>query len=218
MKCLALLFVLILYLPTVFAEEITINLTLDILPDEKNIACNTSIDIETEKDIYQNGERIAFKNLIGDRNHEFIIEYWIEDLDGNILKRRTKTKNLNTKYFTPKIVEENNLLIIKNKLYLDCEGADKTYSEKIILVKNPDFSKENKNSDFFENDLSKYIDTKQKPELRKDDNTVEILSEKTVYKSENEKKRKITFYMMFATFLVLLFILIFKKKIFDKFI
>ena len=218
MKCPALLFVLILYLPTVFAGEITINLTLDILPDEKNTACNTYIDIETEKDIYQNGERIAFKNLIGDRNHGFIIEYWIEDLDGNILKKRTKTKNLNTKYFTPKIVEENNLLIIKNELYLDCEGADKTYSEKIILVKNPDFSKENKNTDFFENDLSKYTDTKPKPELRKDDNTVEILSGKTVYKSENEKKRKITFYMMFATFLVLLFILIFKKKIFDKFI
>jgi len=103
-----------------------------------NIPCNVSLTIETEKLIYEKGEKIKFKNLLNNDSFNYRIEYWVEDLFGNIFKKRYETANLNKKSYTPKIDTKVEVLkIMANISYLACNDSNKSdnYFETLIIVK-----------------------------------------------------------------------------------
>jgi|TARA_B100000315_G_C14570499_1_gene585219 hypothetical protein len=122
----------------VFAEEIVIELVLNITEESNN--CNYSISINSKKLMYENNEKISFQNVLDKDLSVFKIEYWIEDLFGHIIKKTRNTTNLNTKYYTPKIDEKSKVLIIKNILRVNCQNIGRNSSEKIMIVKNDYFN------------------------------------------------------------------------------
>jgi hypothetical protein len=110
--------------------------------------CNATINIilKNSSMIYENNVPIKFQNKIEvDESVQveqgYIIEYWIEDLFGNIVKNKVITNNQDDKSFTPKIEETDKILVIKaalknysiNNYY--CNGSY-DLDEKIFLVKN----------------------------------------------------------------------------------
>ncbi|MCK5107297.1 MAG: hypothetical protein KAQ83_01080 [Nanoarchaeota archaeon] len=108
------------------------------------IYCNISINLTTDKQIYNNHEQIKYNHQINNPSHQFIIEYWIEDLFNNIIKSKTNTTNLNQKSYTPNIEEQEKTLILKNQLYINsCINSGKTNSQKIITIKNNNTKPEN---------------------------------------------------------------------------
>jgi len=110
-----------------------------------NISCNISLIIETEKLIYENGEKVSFKNKLNNDSFKYKIEYWIEDLFGNVYKKTYTTENLNKKSYTPKIDSNVEVLkIIANITYLACNDTNKSdnYFEKLFIVKNDEYKKE----------------------------------------------------------------------------
>ncbi|MBW2999410.1 lamin tail domain-containing protein [Candidatus Woesearchaeota archaeon] len=97
--------------------------------------CNASIDILTGKELYQSGEQIKFKFNLSNNSQEFIIEYWVEDLFGEILKNKRNTTNLNEKSYTPKINEADKVILIRANLFVDCSN-DSFSASKQLVVKN----------------------------------------------------------------------------------
>ncbi len=110
-----------------------------------NVSCNISLTIETEKLIYESGEKISFKNKLNNDSFNYRIEYWVEDLFGKIFKKRYETSNLNKKSYTPKIKTKVEVLkIIANISYLACNDSNKSdnYFETLIIVKGEPNKKE----------------------------------------------------------------------------
>ena len=110
-----------------------------------NISCNVSLRIETEKLIYDNNEKVSFKNILNNDSFNYKIEYWVEDLFGNVFKKSYITENLNKKSYTPKIDSKVEVLkIISNLTYLACNDTNKTdnYFEALLIVKNKDYKEE----------------------------------------------------------------------------
>lgn len=99
--------------------------------------CNISLGLITEKNIYSNLERIDFYNTLDNESLPFVIEYWIEDIFGSIIKSKTNTTNTNQKSYTPSIEEPEKTLIIRNRLLsIACTNTGASSSEKQIAVKN----------------------------------------------------------------------------------
>jgi len=89
-----------------------------------NNKCNITLSIiiknsSTSSTIYENDASIKFQNKIEKDNRtnltnideEYVIEYWIEDLFGNIVKNKISTTNQDEKSFTPKIDEMDQYLL-----------------------------------------------------------------------------------------------------------
>ncbi len=114
-------------------------------PSEQPQECQPQLAISTPKDIYQNKEQIAMTFLL---NHTgaFIIEYGIEDLFGKIVKPYLNTTNLRTKTFTPRIAEQDKVLVIKAMLRVSCTDVI-TQAEKQVVVLNPDAALQNERRD-----------------------------------------------------------------------
>jgi|GEM_PF-4367095 hypothetical protein len=113
---------------------------------ENKKSCNAIINIiiKNSSTIYENNIPIKFQNKIEINetieSEEYIIDYWIEDLFGNIIKNKISTNNQDEKSFTPKIDEEDKILVIKNVLKnFSCNISNNT-SEKIILIKNSKYT------------------------------------------------------------------------------
>lgn len=117
-------------------------------------SCNVFISLETSKQIFENKEKIEFYNKLSENGHFFEIEYWIEDLDGNIVKSRITTTNTNKKSYTPSIKQKEKALVIKNRLVsINCENINnKTASEKLVVVKNPAYLEEPEECECSESD------------------------------------------------------------------
>lgn len=111
--------------------------------------CNITLDIKLKEDkkIYYNKEAIKFYNILNvspKQKVEFYIEYWIEDIYGNILKNKVQTNNLNEKTYTPNINDKTVAATFKNQIInITCEFGEPNIlnetSEKIIIIKNPYF-------------------------------------------------------------------------------
>jgi hypothetical protein len=66
----------------------------------------------------------------------YSIEYWVEDLFGKLIKNKVTTNNQDEKTFTPKIEEDDKVLVIKNNInYIDCDVIDNS-SETLLIIKN----------------------------------------------------------------------------------
>ncbi len=99
--------------------------------------CNVTIGISAQ-DIFED-DKIKFYNTLSNAfpgsSYDFEIEYWIEDLEGNIVKNRAVTANLQQKSWT---AGRKSAYIIKNKLkWTDCNSTSaKTSAEKVIVLRN----------------------------------------------------------------------------------
>ena len=102
--------------------------------------CSGSINIETSSDVIKSGESIKFSpNINYTDGLEFIIEYYITDIFGNIIKAKTNTTNTNQKSYTPNIKEEDKLFVINMGLYLLCDEIELVDSaQKNFVVYNED--------------------------------------------------------------------------------
>ena len=133
------IFLILILLPLCSAKlEETIELSVKV--EEPIIKCNNSISIHTARDLYEKGETIVFQNVLNNDTLNFSISYWIEDLFGEIVKKKVTTKNLNDKRYTPRFEGKTQILIIKNKLITNCYNQGINTSEKVLIIKNSDFS------------------------------------------------------------------------------
>jgi len=120
--------------------------------------CNASIyiSIKNESIFYENNAQIKFYNKLefnymtntstntvdnteNTETNNYSIDYWIEDLSGNIIKNKVTTTNQDEKSFTPKIDESDKIFIIKNYLRYTYCNTTRNSSEKIILIKNSNY-------------------------------------------------------------------------------
>jgi len=93
-------------------KKLLILLIFLILPEfAAAVSCNISISIEYK---LQDSGKIEFYNKLSNSSFDYTIEYWVEDIDGNIIKRKTNTTNQNKKSFTPK--NANKTIIIKSRI------------------------------------------------------------------------------------------------------
>ncbi len=128
------LVLILLIIPLAYTErivEVCYNQTISDVENE----CKINLSIETDKNYYNNKEKISFYNNLTPKNNNFIIEYWIENSTGSIIKEKLNTTNLNQKSFTP-YLKSSDTLKIKNKLIqIDCNNTSNiTYSEKEVFV------------------------------------------------------------------------------------
>ena len=67
------------------------------------------------------------------------IEYWIEDLFGNIVRKKTSTSSPDSKNWKANIEEEDRILYIKAQLYTTCNDTNlsNNLAQKLILITNP---------------------------------------------------------------------------------
>ncbi len=112
------------------------------------VFCNTSLYVDSDRDFYIAGDKIKIYNRISDKSIPFIIDYWVEDLAGNIVKDHVFTSNANSKQFTPDIDESDKVFVIKNRLsYVGCITPFLNMtSEKVIFFLNNDSSSQDPNS------------------------------------------------------------------------
>lgn len=98
--------------------------------------CDIALEIWTEKIIYEN-EAIKFRHLLNNESFDFVIDYWIEDLFGEIVKAKRNTTNLNEKSYTPSGIEGDMTLLIKSNVSVNCTDTNlsNNYAEKMIVIK-----------------------------------------------------------------------------------
>ncbi|HLC58871.1 MAG TPA: hypothetical protein VJI68_03335 [Candidatus Nanoarchaeia archaeon] len=98
-------------------------------------SCNIQLNLTTDKEYYKNGEKITINNILNNKSIDFDIEYWIENLNGSIIKNKTITKNTLAKQYTPKL-DNNSTLVIKNNLTtLNCININNnTYNELKVFI------------------------------------------------------------------------------------
>jgi len=124
------------------------NLTEDIV--EITDECSPKFAISTSKFIYENKAQVAFSFKLN-HSEDFIIEYGIEDMFGEIVKAFRNTTNLKTKTFTPKIKEKDKVLVVKAKLYVSCtEVIAEARKEFIVLNQNAEENYNEKNDEDIE--------------------------------------------------------------------
>ena len=108
--------------------------------DTRTIPCNISINLTTDRMFYLDNETVEFYNNLNDESFPYAIEYWVEDLFGNIFKKKINTTNTNQKSYSPKISEQDLVLLIKNYVYALCNDSNisDNSAEKMIIIKNTD--------------------------------------------------------------------------------
>lgn len=107
--------------------------------DSSLLSCELSLNITTDQNIiYQQDQSITFQPELNNESFSFSIEYWIEDLFGNILKNRLNTTNTNKKSWKTDIEEQDRVLFIKANLYPLCNDTNSSdnYAEKMFIVTN----------------------------------------------------------------------------------
>ncbi|MBW3014983.1 lamin tail domain-containing protein [Candidatus Woesearchaeota archaeon] len=111
--------------------------------DPSTIPCNISLNLSLERQVFENGEKVEFYNLLNNETFSYLIEYWIEDLFGDIRKSRYNTSNTNKKSWTPNIDEKDEGFLLKSRIaYVACndENINDNYDEKLFIVRNNGFS------------------------------------------------------------------------------
>jgi hypothetical protein len=109
-----------------------------VVVDTDLVPCNISLNLSTDKFIYNNSEAIKIYNVLSNGSYPFFIEYWIEDLFSNIIKERYNTSNTASKSYSPDISEADAVLVIKNRLaFIACNNSNnKTENSVMVIVKN----------------------------------------------------------------------------------
>ena len=115
--------------------------------DQLNISegsCFVILNLSTDKEVYEDGESVKINNSLSNKGFDFIIEYWIEDLEGEIVKSKVNTSNTNIKSYTPRIKAKEKALLVKNRLvFVDCDNSNELLeNEKVVIAKHSDYEEE----------------------------------------------------------------------------
>ncbi len=127
-----LILIILLIVPIAFGHPCneTENTTIKILPEGY---CDINLSLETDKNIYNNEEKILISNKLNEKNHNFTIEYWIE-ANNITIKDPVKTTNTNQKQFTPKLLETTYIKIKNNLTKIDCINVNNQTSNEVKVL------------------------------------------------------------------------------------
>lgn len=105
--------------------------------DTSGFSCDFGLQLKVNETLfYEQGQSIEFKPELNNKSFPFVIEYWIEDLFGEIVKPRLNTSNTNEKSWKINIQEQDRVLLLKAVAYPSC--TDLNYSdnaaEKMFIV------------------------------------------------------------------------------------
>ncbi|MEK6845187.1 MAG: hypothetical protein AABY26_00390, partial [Nanoarchaeota archaeon] len=122
--------------------------------DTTTVPCNMSLAIKTDDTMddtieysvktgslgfYQQDQSIKFTPELNAENYPYVIEYWIEDLFGNMVKPKYNTTNTNQKSWKAEIEEQDRVLWIKAKVYPFCKDVnleDNFAAQMLVVVNN----------------------------------------------------------------------------------
>ena len=105
--------------------------------DTSSFSCDISLHLKTNETIfYEHGQSIGFKPELNNKSFPFVIEYWIEDLFGSIVKPKTNTTNTNEKSWKTTIKEEDRVLFVRSVLYPSCTDQNQSdnLAETMFIV------------------------------------------------------------------------------------
>lgn len=109
--------------------------------DTSSFSCDLSLWLKTNETIfYKQGQSVEFKpelnNQLNNRSFPYLVEYWIEDLFGTIVKQKINTTNTNEKSWKANIKEQDRVLILKAAVYPSCDDLNlsNNAAEKIFIV------------------------------------------------------------------------------------
>jgi len=105
--------------------------------DTSATSCDLQLQIKTNQTIfYQHGQSIEFKPELNNHTFSFVIEYWIEDLFGEIVKPKINTTNTNQKSWKTNIKEQDRVLFLKAVVYPACNDGDysNNVAEEMFIV------------------------------------------------------------------------------------
>lgn len=114
-----------------------------LVADLETVSCDLSLSLNAEENlIYQQGQTIKFQPVLNEEIYPFSIDYWIEDLFGNIFKSKVTTSNTNQKSWKADIEETDKVLLIKAQVNPQCQDINLSdnYAEKMFIVANQDFT------------------------------------------------------------------------------
>lgn len=139
-------------------ENTTINETIppEINSTNETDVCDCKLDIVTDKQIYSEGDSVSFRMVICESLYQTgsyleNIEYWIENVHGDIEKSKLNTTNPSEKSFTPKIDSEEKAFVIKSRIRT-CNATKKlvafrkdvAYKESFLEMEVPESAKAGK--------------------------------------------------------------------------
>ena len=104
-------------------------------------SCDLALQLKTNETIfYENGQSIQFKPELTNRSFPFVIEYWIEDLFGTVVKPKINTTNTNQKSWKTNIQEQDRVLFLKAVVYPSCNDSNfsNNAAEEMFVVINPE--------------------------------------------------------------------------------
>lgn len=107
--------------------------------DVSSLPCDLQASISgADSLLYQQDNLIKFTPILNNETFPFMIEYWIEDLFGTIVKNKVNTTNTNQKSWKADISEQDRVLFIKARIYPSCNdtNASNNLAEKMLIVTN----------------------------------------------------------------------------------
>ncbi|MEA3515218.1 MAG: lamin tail domain-containing protein [Nanoarchaeota archaeon] len=113
-----------------------------------NNICDITLNIETEKTILENKEKIKFKhrltNAIDTKKYNYTIKYWIEDIFNTTIKEKRNTTNANKKQWTPSIKAKLSVAFLRAVVYPECNDTNlsNNYAEMMLIIKHPEYEEE----------------------------------------------------------------------------
>ena len=85
------------------------------------IHCIANFSLTTDKDLYNDGEKVLISFVVAE-DVPFAMQYWVEDLHGNIMRAKRNTTNANAKTFIAHSDEADQVLLIK-AVYSACNNT-----------------------------------------------------------------------------------------------
>lgn len=168
--------------------------------------CNVSISIESNKEIFDNNDKIEFFTRLNNAEFDYIIEYWIEDSSGKIVKQKRNTTNQNKKTFTPKNLAED--IVLKAKI-VDLGCADVNTNDN-LAEKRIYFGEKSENLTAKIVTVSFAVD-KNKQKLKDFASAINITTEKSKKTNSENKLIKAAPYFLIALTTILSIVLIWKR-------
>jgi len=98
--------------------------------------CSINISISSARQLYGQDEKISYRISLNDTSRGFVIEYWVEDLYGRIVKKRYNTTNTNMRSWTPPADRSAGAYIIMARLaYVNCTMENMPSSSLLVAVR-----------------------------------------------------------------------------------
>ena len=116
--------------------------------DTGSIPCNISLHVFTDALIYNETQTADLILELNNESIPFTIEYWVEDIFGEVFKNKVNTTNSNKKSWKTNIDDEDRALYFKAKTYPMCADVDTADNENSVLfiVKSDPLSRSEKTS------------------------------------------------------------------------